>query len=89
MAEAPLRVPASEPVVLERTAAVRIFLNDYLFDESACFHASEREQAVGPRIGRIADELNKGIFALLSCLDATFGEGGDDPARVSVIRREF
>ncbi|MBW3538720.1 MAG: hypothetical protein KY476_00470 [Planctomycetes bacterium] len=57
LARTHLGSPLRQPVVLQRAPAVDILLEDHLVDQPPRFHAPQRQQAIGPGIGRLAEEL--------------------------------
>src|SRR5581483_3392884 len=89
LARAPGRILACEPVVLERSAAVRLFLNNNLVDKPARFHASKGEQAIDPRISAVPNKFQKGLFTPFAGLDPACDQCVDHAARRGVLRRQL
>ena len=71
-------LPLRQAMVFQRPAAVRRLLQDHLVDQFAGFHAPQGEQAVGPGVGRLANELRHGVFARHAGLGAEFQIGIHD-----------
>ena len=77
LARTEFRLPLGQAVMLQRPAAVGRLLEDHLVDQLPCLHAPQRQEAVGPSIGRLADELSHGLGPIDAGFSAEFKVGID------------
>ncbi|MGA2702511.1 MAG: hypothetical protein ABSH35_15630 [Isosphaeraceae bacterium] len=82
-------MPLSQAVVLQGTTAVGFLLQDDRVDKLTSFHATQRQQPVGPGVSRLADEFGDGVGPLDARLLPQLQVGVNDLSGQTIFRGQM
>ena len=78
-------MPLSQAVVLQGTTAVGFLLQDDRVDQLTSFHATQRQQPIGPGVRCLADEFCNGVGPLDARLLPQFQVGINNPSGLAIF----
>ena len=78
-------MPLSQAVMLQGTTAVGFLLQDDRVDQLTSFHATQRQQPVGPGVSCLADEFGDGVGSLDARLLPQFQVGVNNYSGLAIF----